>query len=118
MSLFIGLGIPFPVLDEDLLAQLARGNDELYTEVYDYSVPVRSRPILRDRVIYAELRSGEIEIGGKKVPTAPMTSLKKSRDVAQLLKKQVQSGEFLLTEPSARLQLDTVKHVLRDADGV
>lgn len=118
VSLFVGLGIPFPVLDEDLLAQLARGNDELYTEVYDYSVPERSRPILRERVSYAELRSGEIELCGRKVPTAPMTSLKKSRDVAELLKKQVQSGDFLLTEPSAKLQLDTVKHVLRDADGV
>lgn len=112
VSMFVGVGIPFPVLDEDLMRDLSRGNDELFTEVSDYSVPLRSRPILRERVSYAELRSGSIEIGGKQVPTAPMTSLKKSRDIAALLKQQVQKGEFLLTEPVSPLPLDTKKHVL------
>ena len=117
VSMFVGIGIPFPVLDEDLCAQLAKGNDELYTEVYDYSVPKRSRPMLRERVSYAELRSGKLELNGRIVPTAPMSSLKKARDIAALLKHQVSAGEFLLTEPAASLQLDTVKHILRDADG-
>lgn len=112
VSMFVGVGIPFPVLDEDLCAQLAKGNDELFTEVADYSVPMRSRPILRERVSYAELRSGMIEVQGKMIPTAPMTSLKKSRDIATELKRRVQTGEFLLTEPSAKLELETKKHVL------
>lgn len=116
VSMFVGVGIPFPVLDEDLCAQLSKGNDELFTEVADYSVPMRSRPILRERVSYAELRSGMIEVQGKKVPTAPMTSLKKSRDIANELKRRVQTGEFLLTEPSARLELETQKHVLHASD--
>ncbi len=112
VSLFVGIGIPFPVLDEDLLAQLARPNDELFTEVYDYSVPLRKRPVLREKVSYAELRSGEIELDGKKVPTAPLSSLKKAREIAAVLKARVQSGVFLLTEPVARLPLDTVKKPL------
>ena len=49
VSMFVGVGIPFPVLDEDLCAQLSKGNDELFTEVSDYSVPLRSRPVLRTR---------------------------------------------------------------------
>ncbi len=116
VSMFVGVGIPFPVLDEDLCAQLAKGNDELFTEVSDYSVPLRNRPVLRRRVSYAELRSGTVEIDGKKIPTAPMTSLKKSRDIAAELKRQVQQGEFLLTVPSAKLPLDTAKHVLHASD--
>ncbi len=116
VSMFVGVGIPIPVLDEDLCSQLAKGNDELFTDVSDYSVPVRSRPMLRERVSYAELRSGAVEINGKKIPTAPMTSLKKSRDIAAELKRQVSCGEFLLTEPSAKLELDTVKHVLHASD--
>lgn len=116
VSMFVGIGIPFPVLDEDLLAQLAKGNDELFTEVSDYSVPVRSRPILRERVSYAELRSGQIEIQGKTVPTAPLSSLKMAREIAQLLKQQVQEGSFMLSEPVAKLQLDTVRHVLKDKE--
>jgi len=114
--MFVGVGIPFPVLDEDLCAQLSKGNDELFTEVCDYSVPLRSRPVIRQRVSYAELRSGTLEIAGKKIPTAPMTSLKKSREIAAELKRQVQQGEFLLTEPAAKLPLDTTKHVLHALD--
>ncbi len=116
VSMFVGVGIPFPVLDEDLCAQLSKGNDELFTEVSDYSVPLRSRPVLRTRVSYAELRSGTVEVCGKKIPTAPMTSLKKSRDIALELKKQVLAGQFLLTEPAAKLPLDTTKHVLHALD--
>lgn len=109
ISMFVGIGIPYPVIDEDMMARLSASNEELYTEVYDYSVPLRSRPMLRDRVSYAELRSGSIELMGKKVPTAPMSSLKKARDIAALLKKQVRSGEFLLTERVAPLDMTTVK---------
>ena len=79
-------------------------------------MPLRSRPVLRQRVSYAELRSGTVEVNGKKIPTAPMTSLKKSRDIAMELKRQVQQGEFLLTEPAAKLPLDTTKHVLHALD--
>ena len=45
-----------------------------------------------------------------------MTSLKKSRDIALELKRQVRQGEFLLTEPVAKLPLDTAKHVLHALD--
>ena len=116
VSMFVGIGIPFPVLDEDMLSKLAVGNDGLFTEVSDYSVPVRSRPILRERVSYAELRSGQIEIRGRTVPTAPMSSLKKAREIALELKLRVEKGEFLLTEPAAKLQLDTVRHVLNERE--
>jgi uncharacterized protein (DUF39 family) len=114
VSLYVGVGIPFPVLDEDFLLQLAATNRELFTEVYDYSVPLRKRPVLREKVSYAELRSGEIELGGKRVPTAPMSSLKKAREIAQELKTRVAAGTFLLSEPVAPLQLDTVKKILKE----
>lgn len=112
VSLYVGVGIPFPVLDEDMMARLAASNEELYTEVYDYSVPVRSRPVLRSRVSYAELRSGSMELFGKKVPAAPLSSLKKAREIAELLKARVRSGEFLLTSPVSPLPLDTAKRKL------
>jgi len=101
------------VLDEDLLRQLAVPNSELFTDVYDYSVPSRSRPVLR-RVSYAELRSGEIELGGRKVPAAPLSSLRKAREIAELLKLQVREGSFLLTEAVAKLPSEPVKHVLEE----
>ncbi len=111
VSLFVGIGIPIPVLDEDLMAQLAVGNDKIFTDISDYSVPERTRPNL-GRVSYAELRSGSIELNGRKIPTAPMSSLKKAREIAQVLKNQVQTGQFLLTERVAPLDLQTKKQVL------
>jgi len=111
VSLFMGIGIPIPVLDEELLAQLAVSNEQLYTEIIDYSVPSRSRPSF-GRVSYAQLRSGVITLNGKKIPAAPMSSLRKAREIADELKARVSSGSFLLTEPVSPLPRDTVKKVL------
>lgn len=97
-SLNIGVGIPIPVLDEALMADLARGNEELFTNVVDYSVQGRKRPVLK-RVSYAELRSGTVDIGGKAVKTAPITSLLKSRKIAEELKQWIRQGQFLLQAP-------------------
>ncbi len=111
VSMFVGIGIPIPVLDEDLLAQLAVSNENLYTDITDYSARSRNKPLL-GRVSYAELRSGEIELNGKKIPTAPMSSLKVAREIAGTLKARVQNGTFLLTEPVAPFACDTKKKVL------
>lgn len=111
VSMFVGIGIPIPVLDEDLLAQLAVSNEELYTVITDYSGQSRNNPVL-GHVSHAQLRSGSIEINGKKVPTAPMSSLYKAREIAALLKERVANGSFLLTEPVAPLDRTTKKHVL------
>lgn len=99
VSMFVGIGIPIPVLDEDLFAQLTTPNDKLYTRVFDYSVPSRSRPALK-LLSYEELRSGSVEIDGKPIKTAPLSSYSVAREIAGLLKRQVESGEFLLVEPS------------------
>ena len=112
VSMFVGIGIPIPVLDEDLMAQLAVDNSHLFTQVMDYSIPTRSRALLAERVSYAQLRSGEIELCGKRVPTASMSSLFKARQIAAELKRRVQEGSFLLTEPVAKLPSEAVKHVL------
>ncbi len=113
VSMFVGIGIPIPVLDEDLMAQLAVPNEELYTDISDYSSGTRNHPVL-GHVSFAELRSGEITIGDKRVPTSPVSSLKKAREIAGLLKQRVASGAFLLTQPVAPLDCTTEKHVLEE----
>lgn len=97
-SLNVGVGIPIPVLDEALMTDLGRGNDALFTNIVDYSVQGRKRPVIK-RVSYAELRSGTVEINGKTVKTAPITSLLKAREIAQELKTRIASGDFLLQAP-------------------
>ena len=57
------------------------------------------------RVDYETLRSGAVEIRGKRVPTAPLSSLKMAREIAGELKTQIQTGQFLVTEPVERLPM-------------
>ena len=98
ISLFIGIGIPIPILDIDVMKGVSIENKDIYTNIVDYSVKQKSKPTL-GRVNYEDLRSGSIELDGKTVKTAPITSLKKSRAIAEELKTWIQKGNFTLQEP-------------------
>lgn len=102
VTLFVGIGIPIPILDEDMLERTAVKDSEIFTDVVDKS---GAYPVLRS-VSYAELRSGSIELNGKQVPTAPLSSLKIAREIAQLLKLQIKNGEFLVSQPVAPLPMN------------
>lgn len=105
VSMYVGIGVPIPVLDEEMLRATAIINREIKTTIVDYSVEKRAKPTL-GQVDYEQLRSGSIELNGKKVPTAPLSSLFKARQIAGLLKEWVTSGRFTLTEPVQPLPLE------------
>jgi len=96
VSMFVGIGIPIPVLDEEMAVRLMIRNDQITTRILDYGHP--DHPEL-GRVNYDTLVSGEIEINGKKIRTSSLSSIYKAREIAEILKKQVGEGNFLLTEP-------------------
>ncbi|GAV30789.1 uncharacterized conserved protein [Coriobacteriaceae bacterium EMTCatB1] len=98
VSAFVGIGVPIPVLDEDVAQTLALTDADISATVFDYGVQRRSRPAL-GRVTYAELRSGAIEVQGKKVPAGPISSLKKAREIAAELKRWISEERFTLAEP-------------------
>lgn len=102
VSMFVGIGVPIPVIDEDMMADLAVSNEHLYTYVQDYGISTRSRENVR-RVSYAELRSGRIELGGRTVKTASLSSLFKARKIADELRQKILSGEFVMTQPVSNL---------------
>ena len=95
ITLYVGIGIPIPILDEDLAKRVSIRNEQIETTVVDYG---NGNQIL-GKTNYAALQSGAIEINGHKVRTAPLSSLAKAREIADLLKSWIQKGEFLLTEP-------------------
>ena len=99
--MFVGVGIPIPIIDEDMLLKTAIKNKDIKTVLVYKS----AKENLDIKVDYETLRSGAIEIHGKKVPTAPLSSLKVAREIAQELKNQIQTGSFLLTEPVERLPM-------------
>ena len=95
VSMFVGIGIPIPILDEDLARRVSIRNEQIETTVVDYG---NGNKIL-GKTNYAALQSGEIEVNGHKIKTAPVASLSKARQIAEILKSWIQKGDFLLTEP-------------------
>ncbi len=98
VSAFVGIGIPIPVLDDEIAATLALTDEDLTATVFDYGVQRRSRPSL-GTVTYAQLRSGSIEIDGKTIPTGPISSLPTARRIASELKRWIAEGSFVLAPP-------------------
>lgn len=105
ISLFVGVGIPIPVLDEEMAEYVCIGNDQIFATALDYSVENRSKPSF-GRFSYKELRSGNITVNGKSVQTAPLSSLKRAREIADVLKGWIGKGEFTLTAPVRPLPTD------------
>jgi len=103
-SLAVGLGIPIPVLNAEIAAYTGVSDDDIYTQVIDYGHDY-TNGIARTygEVSYAALKSGMIEVNGKQVPTAPLSSLVKAREIAETLKKWISEGSFTLHEPAQLL---------------
>jgi len=106
-SLAVGIGIPIPVLDEEVVKAAAVRDEDLVAPVVDYSVdyPQGTGKVLGE-VTYAELKSGSIRIEGKDVPTASLSSYSRAREIAATLKDWISQGRFLLTQPVELLPCD------------
>jgi CBS domain-containing protein len=101
-SLYVGIGVPIPVLDEEIAAAAGISDKDIKCPVFDYGVARLNRPKLRE-ASYAELKSGSIEIAGKDVATSSMSSFYNARIIAEELKKRIKGGKFLLTSPVEQL---------------
>jgi uncharacterized protein (DUF39 family) len=95
-SLVIGVGIPIPILDEEMALFTSVADEEIVTQVKDYSF-TRQDPICE--VSYSQLRSGTIIVDGREVPTVPLSSYSRAKEIADTLKSWIERGEFILGEP-------------------
>ncbi len=107
ISLFVGIGIPIPVIDEEMAFYVSIPNEMIKTKIIDYGVKRLKRPVIKE-VNYAELFSGWIEIKNKKVKTEPRTSLYKSKRIAEILKRWILKKKFYLTECVKNLPVEGV----------
>lgn len=100
VSLMVGIGVPIPILDEEMARFTAVKDEEIFAPVVDYS---SDYPNARDEVMteisYKALKSGKIELLGKEIPTAGLSSYKKAKEIAEILKGWIRKGTFELTEP-------------------
>ncbi len=103
-TLKVGLGIPIPILSEEIMSYCAVEDGEIYAPVVDFSrgYPYKEGGDL-GLVSYAELKSGSIKIRDRRVPAAPLSSYVGAREIAATLKKWILAGEFTLSPPVAPL---------------
>ncbi len=99
VTLYVGLGVPLPVLDIDVVRATAVRDQDISVDILDYGVPSRSRPTMR-KVTYAELRKGTVELNGEEVRTSSLSSFRRARKVALELKEWVESGRMELALPT------------------
>jgi uncharacterized protein (DUF39 family) len=103
-TLAVGIGVPIPILSEEILEFTLVEDEDILAPVVDYSVSYpQGVPEVLAEVNYKQLKSGEIELGGKRVRTSGLSSYAKAREIAQILKQWIKEGKFLLTEPVEHL---------------
>ena len=105
ISMFVGIGIPVPVIDEEMVEFLKIRDEDIQVEIFDYSVQRRNKPSY-GKVNYKELRSGTIKINNRFVHTGPISSYARAMEIADLLKDKISSGKFYLTDMVQSLPLN------------
>jgi len=103
-SLAVGVGIPIPILNEEIAWYTGVGDEDILMPVKDYGhdYPQGQARVL-GHVSFDELKSGEIDLAGRKMQTVPLTSYSFSLEIANTLKSWIEKGEFLLTEAQEKI---------------
>lgn len=103
-TLTVGVGIPIPILSEEIAQYTAVKDEEIFAPIVDYSEAYpQVKPGALGEVSYAQLKGGKIKVENKEVPTAPLSSYPKAIEIAVALKDWIKNGQFLLTEPVTSL---------------
>ena len=103
-TITVGIGVPIPILSEENLGYAVVRDTDIFASIVDYAEAYSQRePEILGEVDYGQLKSGRIEVRGKEVPTASLSSYPKAVEIANTLKEWIQEGRFLLTEPVAPL---------------
>jgi len=99
VSLTVGLGIPIPILDEEILKSAAVKDEDLWAQIVDYSEDYPQGKVgSLGEVNYKQLKSGKISVKGKEVPTSSLSSYAKAIEIAEELKVWIKEKKFFLTE--------------------
>jgi len=103
-SLMVGLGVPIPILNEELARFTGISDEKIYTQIIDYGKDYpKGEAKSLGQVSYAELKSGTIRFNGRDIPTVPLSSYVRALEIARILREWIEKGEFVLTEPQEML---------------
>ena len=101
-TMAVGVGIPIPILDEEMLRYTAVKDEDIYCPIIDYNEGYPySKPMDLGFANFKELKSGRITINGKSVVTTSQSSYPRAKKIAEILKQWIMKGDFELTQPVA-----------------
>ena len=98
-SLAVGIGIPIPILNEEIAQYTAIRDEDIYAPIVDYGKASQGISSNLGKVNYKQLKSGKIIIQGKEVSTASLSSYPRAKQITEILKEWIQDGEFLISKP-------------------
>jgi len=104
VSLMVGIGVPIPILDEEMLEFTCVTDGDIFAPICDYGLkyPAGEPPEL-GLVTVAELKSGQVEFMGRRIPSTPLSSYPMAAEIASTLKSWIAEGRFLLAQPAELL---------------
>ena len=102
VTLTVGIGIPVPILNEEICRYTAVKDEDIWAQIVDYSssYPLGKKESLGE-ANYAQLKSGKILIKNRDVLTGSLSSYSKAKEIATIFKEWIQKGRFFLSEPVA-----------------
>jgi len=104
VTLTVGIGVPIPILNEEIVQYTAVRDEEIFAQVIDYSKNYPEViPGSVAEVNYAQLKSGSITLEGRQVPTGGLSSYVCAQKIAATLKQWIVDKKFYLSEPAALL---------------
>lgn len=117
VTMYVGVGVPIPMLSEEIVKHAAVRDEDLKTSIVDYGTPYRDRPKIKE-VTYADLKSGKIEINGEEIKTSPLSSYSKAREVASELKRRIENGSFFMALASRPIDSKKINKPMAEKGGV
>ncbi len=104
--LYIGVGLPIPVLNEEIAESLSITDDKISTTIVDFSIPRRTKPTF-GQCSYSELRTTTVLINNKPTLSAPLSSMAFAVEISEGLKKEIQNSNFYLSKPVKNINLNS-----------
>lgn len=104
--LYVGIGVPIPVLNEEVAEALAITDDNIHTTIVDYSIPRRTKPTF-GQCTYKELRTSTVVINEKPTLTSSLSSMAGAIEISNTLKESILDSKFLLSEPISKINMDS-----------
>lgn len=103
-SLMIGIGVPIPILNEEILEYTTIEDKDIQAPLIDYGAAYPNAESGNlGYVNFEQLKSGSFEYQGKQVKTAPLSGYPRALEIAETLKQWILHSSFYLGQPSQTL---------------